>query len=152
MYSLLLTFLVLYGYLCSIRLEDKVFPLNNCSNVRKYTVWRYLVFSSLHLHIQCCSCLFVSGRTVVYRCHYKRPQFPPKVEVGGPTYRLQRLMLPLMLTSPAGLCWQLDWPGRTLSRCGAWQLQHCSYLPLYNMLVYLNVNVNCYTIYYTYIQ
>jgi len=47
---------------------------------------------------------FVSGRTVVYRSHYKRPQFPPKIDFGGPNYRLQRLMLRLMLTGPAGLC------------------------------------------------
>jgi len=57
---------------------------------------------------QCCrprpSCFFVSGRTVVYRSQYKRPQFPPKVDFGGPNYRLQRLMLRLMLTGPAGLC------------------------------------------------
>jgi len=74
--------------------------------------------------VQCCSCLFVSGRTVVYRSHYKRPQFLPKVEFGGPNYRLQRLMLRLMLTGLAGLCWLLDRPGRTPSTCVAWQLQH----------------------------
>jgi len=55
-------------------------------------------------HNQCCSCLFVSGRTVVYSSHYKRPQFPPKIDFGAPNYRLQRLMLRLMLTGPAGLC------------------------------------------------
>jgi len=38
--------------------------------------------------MQCCSCLFVSSRTVVYRSHYKRPQFPPRVDFGGPNYRL----------------------------------------------------------------
>jgi len=38
---------------------------------------------------QGCSCPFVCGRTVVYRSHYKRPQFPPKVCFGGPNYRLQ---------------------------------------------------------------
>jgi len=75
-------------------------------------------------HEQCCSCLFVSGRTVVYRSHYKRPQFPPKIDFGRPNYRLQRLMLRFMLTGPAGLCWQLDRPGRTPSTCVAWQLQH----------------------------
>jgi len=48
--------------------------------------------TSLHCW-QCCSCLFVFGRTVVYRSHYKRPQFPPEVGFGGPNYRLQRLML-----------------------------------------------------------
>jgi len=73
---------------------------------------------------QCCSCLFVSGRTVVYRSHFKRPQFPPKIDFGGPNCRLQRLMLRLMLTGPAGLCWRLDRPGRTPSTCVAWQLQH----------------------------
>jgi len=74
---------------------------------------------------QCCSCLFVSGRTVVYRSYYKRPQFSPKIDFGGPNYRLQRLMLRLMWTGPAGLCWRLDRPGRTPSTCVAWQLQHC---------------------------
>jgi len=29
---------------------------------------------------QCCSCLFASGRTVVYRSHFKQPQFPTKIE------------------------------------------------------------------------
>jgi len=61
---------------------------------------------------QCCSCLFISSRTVIYRSHYKRPQFPPKVDFGGPNYRQQRLMLCLMLTGPAGLCRRLDRPGR----------------------------------------
>jgi len=76
---------------------------------------------------QCCSFLFVSVRTVVYRrlcSHFKRPQFPPKFDFGGPNYRLQRLMLRLMLTGPAGLYWRLDRPGRTPSTCVAWQLQH----------------------------
>jgi len=73
---------------------------------------------------QSCSCLFVSGRTVVYRSHYKRPQFPPKIDFGSPNYRLQRLRLRLRLTGPAGLCWRLDRPGRTPSTCVAWQLQH----------------------------
>jgi len=50
------------------------------------------------------SCLFVSGRTVVYRSHYKRPKFPPNIDFGGPNYRLQHLMLRLILTGPAGLC------------------------------------------------
>jgi len=80
---------------------------------------------------QCCSWLFVAGRTVVYRSHYKRPQFPPKVDFGGPNYnRLQRLMLRLMLTGPAGICWLLDRPGRTPFCCVAWQLQHWAYLVL----------------------
>jgi len=73
-------------------------------------------------------CLFVSGRTVVYRSHYKRPQFPPKVDFGVPSYRLKRLLLRLMLTGPAGLCWRLNWPGRTPSCCVAWQLQHCVFV------------------------
>jgi len=77
---------------------------------------------------QCCSCLFVSGRTVVYRSHYIRPQFPPKIDFVGPNYRLQRLMLRLILTGPAGLCWWLDRPVRTPSICVAWQLQHCAHL------------------------
>jgi len=34
-------------------------------------------------------------------------------------------MLRLMLAGPAGFCWRLDRPGRTLSCCVAWQLQHC---------------------------
>jgi len=51
---------------------------------------------------QCCSCLFVSGRTVVYRSHYKRPQFPPKVDFGGPNYRLSHVAS------------HVDWPSRTL--------------------------------------
>jgi len=53
---------------------------------------------------QCCSCLFVSGRTVVYRGHYKQPQFPPKVDFCGPNYRLQ--------TSHDAS--HVDWPSRTL--------------------------------------
>jgi len=67
--------------------------------------------------------LFLAGLSV-YRSHYKRPPFLPKVNFGGPNYRLQRLMLRLMLTGPAGLCWQLDRPDRTPSICVAWQLQH----------------------------
>jgi len=62
---------------------------------------------------------------VVYRSHYKRPQFPPKIDFGGPNYRIQRLMLRVMLTGPAGLCWRSDRPGRTPSTCVAWHLQHC---------------------------
>jgi len=53
---------------------------------------------------QCCSCLFVSGRTVVYGSHYKRPQFPPKVDYGGPNYRLQA----------SHVASHVDWPSRTL--------------------------------------
>jgi len=30
--------------------------------------------------------------TVVYRSRYKRPQFPPKIDFGGPNNRLQRLI------------------------------------------------------------
>jgi len=68
--------------------------------------------------------VFFSGRTVVYRSHYKRPQLTPKIDFGGTNYRLQCLMLRLMLTGRAGLCWRLDRPGRTPSTCVAWQLQH----------------------------
>jgi len=50
------------------------------------------------------SCLFVSGRTVVYRNRYKRPQFPPKVDFGGPNYRLQA-------SHDAS---HVDWPSMTL--------------------------------------
>jgi len=53
---------------------------------------------------QCCSCLFVSGRTVVYRSHYKLPQFPPKVDFGGPNNRLQTSLVSS----------HVDWPSRTL--------------------------------------
>jgi len=53
---------------------------------------------------QCCSCLFVSGRTVVYRSHYKRPQFPLKVDFGGPYYRLQA----------SHVASHVDWPSKTL--------------------------------------
>jgi len=53
---------------------------------------------------QCCSCLFVSGRTVVYRSQYKRPQFQPRVAFGGPNYRLQA----------SHVVSQVDWPSRTL--------------------------------------
>jgi len=96
-----------------------------------------------HTHLslpstQCCSCLFVSGRTVVYRSHYKRPKFPAKIDFGGPNYNLQRLMLRLMLTGPAGLCWRLDRPNRTPSTCVAWQLQHCVYTVSTNKRVYYN--------------
>jgi len=83
---------------------------------------------------QCCSCFFVSGRTVVYRSHYKRPQFPSKVDFGGPNYRLQRLMLRLKLTGPAGLCWRLEQPGRKPSCCVAWQLQHWGYIMRNNII------------------
>jgi len=54
---------------------------------------------------QCCSCLFVSGGTVVYRSHYKWPQLPPKVDFGGPNYRLQASLVAS----------HVDWPSRTLS-------------------------------------
>jgi len=76
--------------------------------------------------IQCCSCLFVSGRTVIYRSYYKRPQFPPKIDFGGPNYKLQRLLLRLMLTGPARLL-TVRPAGRTRSTCVAWQLQLCPY-------------------------
>jgi len=56
-----------------------------------------------HQHYwQCCSCLFVSGRTVVYRSRYKRPQFPPKVDFGGPNYnRLQASHVASHVDSPS---------------------------------------------------
>jgi len=61
---------------------------------------------------QCSHCssgvFYVSGRTVVYRNHYKRPQFPPKVHFGGPNYRLQASHV----ASP------VDWPSRTLLKVG----------------------------------
>jgi len=82
------------------------------------------IFAWVIWQTQCCSCLFVHGRTVVYRSHYKPPQFPPKIDFGGLNYSLQRLMLRLMLTGPAGLYWGLDRPNRTPSCCVAWQLQH----------------------------
>jgi len=76
----------------------------NLSMSDKSVSWHCLVYKTLlspdgvFLNSQCCSCLFVSGRTVVYRIHYKRPQFPRKIDFGGPNYRLQRLMLRLLLT------------------------------------------------------
>jgi len=63
-----------------------------------------LITKQFKNYSECCSCFFVFGRTVVYRSHYKRPQFAPKVDFGGPNYRLQRLLVRLMLTGPAGLC------------------------------------------------
>jgi len=53
---------------------------------------------------QCCSYLFVSGRTLVYLSHYKRPQFPPKVDFGGPNYRLKA----------SHVASHIDWPSKTL--------------------------------------
>jgi len=53
--------------------------------------------------IQCCSCLLVSVRTVVYGSHYKRPQFPSKVDFGGPNYRLHA----------SHIASHVDWPSRT---------------------------------------
>jgi len=73
---------------------------------------------------------------VVYRGQYKRPPFPPKIDFGGPNYRLQRLMMHLMLTGPAGLYCRLDRPGRTPSTCVAWQLQH--YYHTFGLPSYLN--------------
>jgi len=55
---------------------------------------------------QCCSCFFYSGRTVVYRNHYKRPQFSLKVYFGGRNYRLQA----------SHVASHVDWPSRTLYR------------------------------------
>jgi len=49
---------------------------------------------------------------VVYRSHYKRPQFPPKVDFGGPDYRLQA----------SHVASHVDWPSRTLLKVRlAWQ-------------------------------
>jgi len=102
---------------------------------------------SVKTHVtQCCSCLFVSGRTVVYRSHYKRPQFVPKIDFGGPNYSLQRLMLRLMLTGPAVLCpavlcWRLERPSRTPSTCVAWQLQHWCYCFIVVLWIYISVKL-----------
>jgi len=76
-----------------------------------------------------------------YRSHYRRPQFPPKVDFGGPNNRLQAyVLLRLMLAGPAGLCWRLDRPGRTPSCCVAWQLQHwLSYLFYFVTLSFLTL-------------
>jgi len=46
----------------------------------------------------------IFGRTVVYRSHYKRPQFPPKVDFGGPNNRLQA----------SHVATHVDWHSRTL--------------------------------------
>jgi len=96
-------------------------PVNDNTSMGRHKSW--------YKYGQCCSCLFVSGRTVVYRGQYKRPQCPPKIDFGGPNYRLQRLMMHLMLTGPAGLCWRLERPGRTPSTSVAWQLQHWVWVP-----------------------
>jgi len=77
--------------------EDVIEPVRDIINI-------------CHHCIQCCSCLFVSGWTVVYRSHYNRPQFPPKVYFDGPNYRLQEshvashvdLPSTLLLTGHAG--------------------------------------------------
>jgi len=61
-------------------------------------------FTEICRYLQCCSCLFASGRTVVYRSHYTRPQFPPKVGFVGPNYRLQA----------SHVASHVDWPSRTL--------------------------------------
>jgi len=41
---------------------------------------------------------------VVYRSHFKRPQIPPKVDFGGPNYRLRE----------SHVASHVDWPSRTL--------------------------------------
>jgi len=41
---------------------------------------------------------------MVYRSNYKRPQFPPKVDFGGPNYRLHA----------SHVASHVDWPSRTL--------------------------------------
>jgi len=59
--------------------------------------------------------LFISGWTVVYKSHYKRPQFPPKVEFGGPYSTwdgIQRLNMRRDTASHVASL--VDWPSRTL--------------------------------------
>jgi len=68
------------------------------NNIQYWTYWNGCNIE------QCCRCLFVSGRTVVYRSHYKRPQSPHKVDFGGPNYRLQA----------SHVASHVDWPSRTM--------------------------------------
>jgi len=112
-----------YKILCSLRLVK-----GGWWGLTQF-VFLLLPHTSINIYTLCCSCLFVSGRTVVYRSQYKRPKYPPKITYGGPNYmyRLKRLMLRLMFTGLAGLCWRLDRPGRRPSTCVGWQLQHCIY-------------------------
>jgi len=65
--------------------------------------WFYFVTDRAH-STQGCSCFFISGRTVVYKSHYKRPQFPLKVDFGGSNYRLEA----------SHVASHVDWPSRTL--------------------------------------
>jgi len=79
--------------------HSHVTPMMAAHNYRVIYQWVWLSLWKT-THNQCCSYLFHSGRTVVYRSHYKRPQFPPKVDFGGPNYRL--------------LASHVDWPSRTM--------------------------------------
>jgi len=52
-------------------------------------IFMLILFWKINLvlnNTQCCSCLFISGRTVVYWGQYKQPQFPPKIDFSGPNY------------------------------------------------------------------
>jgi len=77
-----------------------------CLNVQQCSIFACIAYT------QCYSCLFVSGRTVAYRSHFIRPQFPPKVDFGAANSRLQA----------SHLAFHVDWPSRTLLTVRpAWQ-------------------------------
>jgi len=87
-------------------------------------------FGPLCGYAQCCSCLFFTGSTVVYRIHYIRPQFPPEVDFCGPNYRLQA----------SHFVSHVDWPSRTLlmvrqARQDAVLLRHMTITSLATFLV-----------------
>jgi len=63
----------------------------------------HFTFTPCTLPTQCCSCIFVSGRTLLYS-HNNCPQFPPKINFGGPSYRLQA----------SHVAYHVDWPSKTL--------------------------------------
>jgi len=66
---------------------DKFMEASSGPNIKLFQ--RFPDFwTSTDKHDQCCSCLFICGRTVVDRNHYKRPQFAPEVFYGGPKYKL----------------------------------------------------------------
>jgi len=67
---------------------------NNYTQIVESTLYIYFIASAVVVF------LFMAGR---WFTGDKRPQFPPKVDVGGPSYRLQA----------SHIVSHVDWPSRT---------------------------------------
>jgi len=95
-----------------------------CFNLYMYFTWGLFLWMITTMPLSVLQLSFCCRQDCSLQEPLKKPQFTPKSLLLTAHTTSDGVLLRLMLTSPAGLCWWLDRSARTTSCYVAWQLQY----------------------------